>query len=341
MDNNQEMELFCSQGFASPVGLGQNLITITCSPGNKFTVNGIAYTFIQFNCQSFVDHTTIRTGIPCFNGSTIVDIGFNVQNRFMKTMSVCHNEQTEQNYYAKYQLSPKSVNFQKAFARTDFRQGDFFPGKDMNALYSRATQRSTVAVIINSNTLAWNLIERTSDIFLARGHMAAKGDFIYGNQQRASFYFINASPQWQRFNALNWVAVEDGSRRLAANRDITLDVYTGTHGVMTLKDGDGIGQEIFLDINKKKVPVPKIFYKVLINRATKSGIVLIGVNNPHLTLEEIKKDYILCTDISNVVNYINWNRKDIRRGYCYACEVDEFLRVVPHIPDVDVRRLLI
>ncbi|CAO1405394.1 unnamed protein product [Diamesa tonsa] len=336
MENNEEMELFCSQGFASPSGLGQNLITIKCSPGNRFTVNGIAYYFKQFNCQSFVDHTTIRTGIPCYNGSTIVDIGFNVQGRFLKTMSICHNKQTEQNYYAKYQLFPQSVSFQRAFPRPAFIQSDFFLGKDINELYTRATQRSTVANIISSDTLSWKWIERTGDIFLARGHLAAKSDFIYGNQQRSTFYFINASPQWQTFNGLNWLAVEDGSRRLAADRGINLDVYTGTHGIITLKDDDGFGQEIFLDIDNKKVPVPKIFYKVLINRAAKSGIVLIGVNNPHLKLKEIKKDYIICTDISNVVNYINWNRKDIRRGYSYACEVNEFLRTVPHIPDVDV-----
>lgn len=48
----------------------------------------------------------------------------------------------------------------------------------------------------------------TSTQFLARGHLAAKTDFIYATGQRASFYFINAAPQWQPFNAGNWNRLE-------------------------------------------------------------------------------------------------------------------------------------
>ena len=341
MRYNEKMELFCSNGFASPLGVGTNLITISCSFGNRFNINGTLYKFNEFNCRNFVEHTTIRTNISCYNDGSLIDIGFHVESRFMKIMSVCHNERREQSYYSQYQLTPISIAFQRAMPRPGFRQGDFFPGKDINALYTRTTQRSTIAKITKSDYLSWRWIEDVSDIFLARGHMAARCDFIYGNQQRATFYFINASPQWQTFNALNWAAVEDGSRRLAANRNIKLDVYTGTFGITTLKDINGIGQEIFLDINNKQVPVPKIFYKVLINRAARSGVVLIGVNNPHLTLKEIMKDYIICSDVSAKIHYINWRKEDIRRGYCYACEVNDFLKAVPHISSVDVQNLLI
>jgi DNA/RNA endonuclease G (NUC1) len=73
--------------------------------------------------------------------------------------------------------------------------------------------------------------------FLSRGHLAARADFIFGSQQRATFYYVNAAPQWHRFNAMNWEALEHSVRVLVGKRNINLDVYTGTFGIATLKVG--------------------------------------------------------------------------------------------------------
>lgn len=93
------------------------------------------------------------------------------------------------------------------YPRPNFITGGFFGGKNVDNLYSRATQRSTLADIIGSYDLALTYIHETSDLFLgktlmcfslahnsftlnifpffccsARGHMAAKADFIFGNE---------------------------------------------------------------------------------------------------------------------------------------------------------------
>lgn len=136
-------------------------------------------------------------------------------------------------------------------------------------------------------------------------------------------------------------AIEDGSRRLAADRNITLDVFTGTHGVLKLNDTDGVAQEIYLDVENGMIPVPKIFYKILINVERNAGVVLIGVNNPHASLPEILRDYVVCKDASDDIKYIKWRSKDIRRGYSYACEVNDFLREVPHLANVNIKSLLV
>lgn len=108
-----------------------------------------------------------------------------------------------------------------------------------------------------------------------------------------------------------------------------------------LLDIDGTPQKIYLDSDDNKVPVPKFFYKMLIEPLSRSGIVLIGVNNPHLTLHEIERDYVICNDISDKVKYIKWRARDIRRGYMYACDVNDFLKAVPHLSDIDVKSLLL
>lgn len=39
-------------------------------------------------------------------------------------------------------------------------------------------------------------------------------------------------------------------------------IYTGTHGVLTLTNGEGKKVAIYLEPNKRKMPVPEHFWKV-------------------------------------------------------------------------------
>jgi DNA/RNA endonuclease G (NUC1) len=338
------MELFCTNGFASPSEISGNLIRISCSTGTIFRFSGIFYNLNEFTCRNWPTSVAQKrvTTNRCFNQGTIVDVGFQVENRFLKVFTSCHDPRTEENYYTEYQLTPSSDGQETNVVRPSWRQGDFFPGKNVDALHTRVTQRNTIATILRSTAIAERFIEDpNSNVFLARGHMAAMTDFISANEQRATFFFINTAPQFQTFNSMNWVAVEISSRRLAADRNIFLDVYTGTFGVTQYRDVSGANQQIFLAFPSRQIPVPMLYYKILVNRSNRAGVVLIGVNNPHLTLTEILRDYVICNDVSDRINYVSWRRDDLVRGYSYACEVNDFLRRVPHIPGLVVTSLLV
>lgn len=125
--------------------------------------------------------------------------------------------------------------------------------------------------------------------------------------------------------------MEDGSRRLAADRNITLNVYTGTHGIIAMNNSMGITENIYLDMVNKQIPVPKLFYKLLIDAEGSAGIAVVCANNIHTSIDEIKRDYIICEDVSDEIRYIKWKRTDVKRGYCYACHVNEFLEKIPHV----------
>jgi hypothetical protein len=129
---------------------------------------------------------------------------------------------------------------------------------------------------------------------------------------------------------------------LAADRNITLDVFTGTHEVITMYNSESDEEEeIYLDMVNKQIPLPKFFYKILIDAKSMSGVVFVCANNIHITIDEIRRDYIICRDMSDEIKYIKWRRKDIKRGYCYACYVDEFLDKVPHLEGIFVNKLLL
>lgn len=82
-----------------------------------------------------------------------------------------------------------------------FSVNSFYPGVSVNLRYTQVQQKLTIAGYVGDE-LADKYV--TSQQYLARGHLAAKTDFIYATGQRATFYFINAAPQWQPFNNGNW-----------------------------------------------------------------------------------------------------------------------------------------
>lgn len=54
--------------------------------------------------------------------------------------------------------------------------------------------------------LANTIIDPSSQLYLARGHMSPDADFVIIPNQDATYYYINALPQWQAFNNGNWKA---------------------------------------------------------------------------------------------------------------------------------------
>jgi DNA/RNA endonuclease G (NUC1) len=76
---------------------------------------------------------------------------------------------------------------------------------DINGLYTQVQQKQAIAGVVGQS-LADTYV--TSHQFLARGHLTAKSDYVFASGQRSTFYFINAAPQWQPFNAGNWNNLE-------------------------------------------------------------------------------------------------------------------------------------
>jgi DNA/RNA endonuclease G (NUC1) len=72
-------------------------------------------------------------------------------------------------------------------------------------LYTQNSQKAAIASLVGQ-ALADAYVNST--YFLARGHLAAKSDFVLAQPQRATFTFVNCAPQWQPFNGGNWNTLE-------------------------------------------------------------------------------------------------------------------------------------
>lgn len=134
--------------------------------------------------------------------------------------------------------------------------------------------------------------------------------------------------------------MEAGVKAFVANQNINVEVYTGVHGVLSLRDQNGIFRQLYLDFDangRGLIPVPEFYYRVVLHRPTNRGIVFIGINNPHATEADIQSRHIHCSDVSHFVNWIQWTnpgRTSILRGYSYACKLpisDELLLTCPQV----------
>ncbi|KAL9911686.1 salivary protein Tsal1-like isoform 1-T1 [Glossina fuscipes fuscipes] len=328
------VRMWCPKQFKS---IAAELINVTCIGGSVFMVDSQLYNFSDFTCNSWPSFTAQRTAEAC-NEGIFIRVGFEISSKhFVEQMRVCFDEKQEVTRYVHHSLGPASNYFQTGIDRIPFQTGDFFDGKNVDNLYTQVKQQETISNALGDD-VGGKFFNISKNIYLARGHMAAKADFVFGTQQRATFLFINAAPQWQVFNAGNWARVEDGLRIWVSKNRIKVNCYTGVYGVTSLPDQNGDETSLYLAYdsnNNGLIPVPKIYFRVVIEPSTKRGIVFIGVNNPHLTIEQITKDYIFCDDISDKVTYLNWKKDDITLGYSYACTVSEFLKNVPVLPSLD------
>ena len=167
------------------------------------------------------------------------------------------------------------------------------------------------------------------------GHLSPDGDFVDSASQDASYYHINAAPQWQSFNNGNWKKLESDviSKADATKADLT--IYTGTYGLLTLADTNGKQQPIYLakDANNNNViPVPKYYWKVVHDPVAKKAVAFVGINNPHLS--SVVAADIFCTDICSQITWASWTTpQDISKGYMFCCSVADLQATISYAPN--------
>ena len=153
--------------------------------------------------------------------------------------------------------------------------------------------------------------------------------------QDSTYYFIDAAPQWQPFNRDNWLYIEDNTRDLVEANDFDAVVYTGTSGLCQLLDVDGNYVDIYLytEDGAQQLPVPKFYWKVLVDMSKDAGVAIIGLNNPYIAEDQID-DYKICSNPiydHPIMEGIS-EPDSISKGVIYACEVGDAAGVINEIP---------
>jgi hypothetical protein len=104
---------------------------------------------------------------------------------------------------------------------------------------------------------------------------------------------------------------------------------------------NGVETELYLSVdvnNNKAIPVPKLVWKAVYDPISKAGVVFVGVNNPYVPNPQ--GDYIICNNVCSSITWVTWDRTNIKKGYSYCCEVNDFRIKVKYLPRFTVSGLL-
>lgn len=315
-------------------------VQATCVSGNQFQINEKEYTFEDIVCSQNPYHTAKYTLQTCELDNFEAEIGYFMNNTFIRQIRLCYDPRTQNTLYSEFEM-PASIGYhQSGVPRPSFIQDSFYDVGDttVNTLYTQNVQRQTINNLLGLPANSTKYVQENNDFFLARGHLAAKADFIYATQQRATFHFINIAPQWQTFNGRNWNNIEMDVRSYVDANLFDLVVYTGTYGVSTLPHevtGEEIELYLYVNGDVRGIPVPEVYWKIVYDPLSKHGVALVGVNNPYK--EELKP---ICDDISDEVSWVDWTVSGQTNGYIYACSIDSLREVVEYIPSLEVNGVL-
>uniref|UniRef100_A0A1B6LJ00 DNA/RNA non-specific endonuclease/pyrophosphatase/phosphodiesterase domain-containing protein n=1 Tax=Graphocephala atropunctata TaxID=36148 RepID=A0A1B6LJ00_9HEMI len=293
----------------------------------KIAKGGISCSKSVASSEIFVSEETCGCGADT---GVIMQLGFQVEKVWLPLVEICHNTSRCTTLYAYHTLPGHSVKGSvKSSQRTSFKKGsnDLFQSISPDNLYTKKQQKVTFKKILGTNSYI------SSKSFLAKGHLSPDADFIYNSGQLLTYFYVNVAPQWQKFNAGNWLSIETTVRSLAAKVNDKLQVYTGTYGILTLKGKNRIEKKIYLEPTKKLIPVPEIYWKLVRHDATNTCTVVIGHNNVYLTSPP--------SPLCSPVYPSGWPElTNLEKGYTHYCDYNSFLEVVHYVPDLECDDLL-
>ncbi|KAF5286013.1 hypothetical protein FQR65_LT13010 [Abscondita terminalis] len=287
-------------------GVNTNMTSYECNNKELLSKNGNTVPFDSIQCKSIVKGSVITTSRRCGNNmGKIMNIGYQVtRTQFLTLFESCYDSKRVNPIYTNHTIYGQAV---PALSRQSFRP----PFSEEGTPYNLQ--------------------------FLSRGHLSPDADFIFAPMQFTTYFFVNVNPHWQSINAGNWLKIEAMVRKLAGKLKIPLQIFTGSHDVLSLPDINNNPVEIYLD-SDNRIPVPKYLWKVVYNEATQEGIALIAINNPFL--KSVSAHDIICPNICDEYYWDSPAFKTIHKGYLFCCNVMELKRVVPTIPNIKIRNVL-
>ncbi|XP_066942147.1 uncharacterized protein [Macrobrachium rosenbergii] len=318
-------------------GLEKEVVQAKCSGGQAIKVGKKRMALKDLSCSKKAKESIRKDAGKCGEeGTGVLEIiGFEIANldRFYEVIDICYDERLETNLYSKHILHGRSIAAKDVDPkRPPFKAAKGFFNISISKSYSVKEQKRLMEDILESNDLASTVIDYSKQYYFAKGHMAPDADFVTEAEQDATYYYINAVPQWQAFNNGNWKYLEFATRDLASQLGTDLTIYSGSWGTLEMDDVNGNPVEVYLGLSSKEkvVPAPALTWKVIHEEATNRAIGIVGVNNPHLT----SIPALLCKDICPDVPWITFDVTDLGHGYTYCCSVSDLRNSIPHIPDL-------
>lgn len=319
-----------------------SVINITCLENDMFFLEKDIVKITDLSCKKYPKSTARRTKKKCGKAFEEIEIGYSVANQFVRVLEVCFDSNLQTTLFSRFMLTKWISNLQKA-GRINWKNDLYsLNSKEIDMAYSKKCQKKHINSLLQLPGSSNEVVKNDNRHFLSRGHLAAKADFYFVHQQTATFFTLNAAPQWQTFNNGNWKTLEIALRKFAATRKLDLEIYTGTYKILEMTTTETkskvkislLGNDTF-----SSLPVPLFFWKIVYEPKSQNGVAFVGVNNPYITQNDME-DLQICLDITEKVSWVKFVKHNLVLGYSYACNLNNFLKIVRYAPRLKVKNVL-
>ncbi|XP_055532015.1 uncharacterized protein LOC129722532 [Wyeomyia smithii] len=324
----------CANSKNKIVEINEHLANLSCIKQMDFRFNGKKYEHNQLNCSSSISSSIKPQNRPCAGGTgALFDIGYEILGiPFVKLFISCYSLEKASVIYTEHDILGHSIDIaQISNDRPAFRVGGLSSKVKFSSVYTQNSQRTRLAELLGSEAEARKYISSSS--FFAKGHLTPDGDAVLDTWAAATYFYINAAPEWQIINVGNWIRVENSARAFAARVNDTVKVITGVYDILVLPSVTGQLVPITLSENSQ-LEVPKWFWKVLYH--ANSAVAFVTLNNPYAQRGEY-----LCQDVCDRFGWSHKEFADLVKGFTYCCSVPELRKVIKFIPTkVDTPNIL-
>jgi len=310
----------------------------TCLGGETLSIGGVDYTMSQLTCTSSPKEAIQQGMGPCGANGELSNIGFDVVGyQWYPLIDVCFEPVFQTTLYETHIIRGESILAKDVdSSRPSFKSDTGFFTVDANNCYLQASQITLMEDILGDSSV----IDTSTELYFSRGHLAPDADFVTEQEQDATYYYINAVPQWQAFNNGNWKYTEYGARDVASGRATDIQIWSGGWRVLQLDDVNNNPVDIFLGLTEAQevIPAPELTWKVIYDPAANEGAAVVGFNNPYLTASPSP----ICGSESFCSNFpwLAINPVDYGNGASYCCSVQDLKAAVPNAPDLGDAGLL-
>lgn len=282
-------------------------------------------------CSSQISGSAVNLNRKCAENGSFINVGFQLSDGkgFVNLIDVCYSKKKGSSIYTRHILQGQAIkNAMKSSTRpSTFKTAEIPSNIEAPKSFTKANQLRRFETIFGDREEAQEFLNKT---YLARGHLAPDGDFLFVSWQFASYYYINVFPQWQSINNANWKHVESAIRSKADRLKVDCIIFTGGFDVLKLNNKK-------ISLEPDGLEVPKWTWKVVKVPSDDSGIAFLTYNNPFAS----SAPNSLCQDICRDHGWDWKDRKTFAKGYTICCSVSDLMSAVSVVPiEAQVSKIL-
>lgn len=109
-----------------------------------------------------------------------------------------------------------------------------------------------------------------------------------------------------------------------------LRVFTGTYGILNKKTKTGKMLDVYLDPIGKRIEVPLIVWKLVVDVKTNDSVAFFSSNDIDMDEEEKSIFSTICDSVCDELAY--YFNEDAKAGYTICCNYQDFIKHIQFLP---------